>query len=50
MKRRVSAYTVYMIIQGAMALLFTMMGCISAIYRVQAAELDPPSQRRRHLR
>ncbi len=41
MTRRLSANTVYMTIRGGMALLFTMMGFISAIYRVQTAGLNP---------
>lgn len=39
--RKLAPYTIYMIIQGAMAVLFTMMGFISAIYRVQTAGLNP---------
>lgn len=41
MTRKLSANTVYMTIRGGMALLFTMMGFISAIYRVQTAGLNP---------
>lgn len=41
MIHKLSAYTIYMIIRGAMAVLFTMMGFISAIYRVQTAGLNP---------
>lgn len=41
MTRRLSAYPTYMIIQGTMAILFTMMSFISAIYRVQTAGLNP---------
>lgn len=41
MIQRMPAYRVYMIIHGAMAILFTMMSFISAIYRVQTAGLNP---------
>lgn len=41
MIRKLSPNTVYMTISGAMAVLFTMMGFISAIYRVQTAGLNP---------
>ncbi|MFW6096473.1 MAG: MFS transporter [Chloroflexota bacterium] len=41
MNRKLSANTIYMTIRGGMAVLFTMMGFISAIYRVQTAGLDP---------
>lgn len=41
MRRRLPAYQVYLIISGAFAALFTMMSFISAIYRVQAAGLNP---------
>lgn len=39
--KRLPAYYVYLTVQGVMAVLFTMMGFISAIYRVQTAGLNP---------
>ena len=41
MNDKISSYTIYMIIHGAMSVFFTMMGFISAIYRVQTADLNP---------
>jgi DHA3 family tetracycline resistance protein-like MFS transporter len=41
MKKRVPAYTIYLIIQGSFGVFFTMMSLVSAIYRVQSAGLDP---------
>lgn len=41
MNRRLPATTVYMTLRGGMAILFTMMSFISAIYRVQTAGLNP---------
>ena len=41
MTGKFSAAAIYMIMRGAMAVLFTMMSFISAIYRVQTAGLDP---------
>lgn len=41
MNRKLPAITVYMSIRSAMAVLFTMMSFISAIYRVQTAGLNP---------
>ena len=41
MRRRVPAYTIYLIIQGSFGLFFTMMSLVSAIYRLQNAGLDP---------
>ena len=41
MRHSLPPYTTYLLIQTAMSVLFTMMGFISAIYRVQAADLNP---------
>ena len=41
MFRKLPPYTIYLIIVGATAAFFTMMGFISAIYRVQTAGLNP---------
>jgi hypothetical protein len=39
--RKLPAYKLFLIISGSHALLFTMMGFIHAIYRVEAAQLNP---------
>lgn len=41
MSRKLPPYTIYLIIVGATSAFFTMMGFISAIYRVQTAGLNP---------
>lgn len=41
MRKRVPAYTIYLIIQGSFGMFFTMMSLVSAIYRLQSAGLDP---------
>lgn len=41
MFRKLPPYTIYLIIVGGTSAFFTMMGFISAIYRVQAAGLNP---------
>lgn len=41
MFRKLPPYTIYLIIVGATSAFFTMMGFISAIYRVQTAGLNP---------
>lgn len=41
MTRKLPAYTVFLIISGAAAVLFTTYGFITAIYRVQTAGLNP---------
>ena len=41
MIRKLPPYTIYLIIVGGTSAFFTMMGFISAIYRVQAAGLNP---------
>jgi DHA3 family tetracycline resistance protein-like MFS transporter len=41
MNRKLNAYTIYLIMSGSFSIFFTMMGMISAIYRVQTAGLNP---------
>ena len=41
MRKRIPAYTIYLVIQGSFGMFFTMMALVSAIYRVESAGLDP---------
>ncbi len=41
MKRKMNAYTIYLIMSGSYSVFFTMMAMISAIYRVETAGLNP---------
>lgn len=41
MSRKLSAYSIYLILQGSFWLCFAMMSTISAIYRIQSAGLNP---------
>ncbi|MFN2223850.1 MAG: MFS transporter [Candidatus Promineifilaceae bacterium] len=41
MRKKISAYTIYLIIQAGFGMFFTMMSLVSAIYRVESAGLDP---------